>query len=67
MRMWRHQQTPRVHEPKNVTMWGCGVTNKYIEYMSLRIKGCEDTRLQEPKDMRVQGYKQGHMYLRIGG
>ena len=43
-------------------------TNKHKEYMSLRMRGCEDTRLQssthEHEDMRMQGCKQGHMNLR---
>ena len=36
-RMRGYQQAPGVHEPKDMNMWGCEDTNKYTEYMSLRI------------------------------
>ena len=45
-------------------MWRCEDTNKYLEYMNLRIWGCKDARIQartlEPKNTRMQGYKQLH-------
>ena len=45
-------------------MWECEDTNKYLEYMNLRIWGRKDARIQarthEPKDMRMRGYKQLH-------
>ena len=44
-------------------------TNKHTESMSLRKRGCENTRLQaskhQPEDMRMHGCKQGHMNMRI--
>ena len=56
---------------KDIRTWGCEDTNKHTEYTSPRIRGCEDTRLlastHEPKDMRMQGCKRGHMNLRIWG
>ena len=64
-----YQQAPRVHEPKDIRMRGCEDINEHTEYISLRIKGREDTRLQasahQPEDMRMQGCKRGHMNLRI--
>ena len=52
-----YQQAPGIHESKDMRMWWGEDTNKHTEYMSLKIKGCEDTRLQasthEPKDMRM--------------
>ena len=66
-----YQQVPRVHEPKDMKMWGCEYTNKHTDYMSLRIRGYGDMRLQasthKPEDMRMQGCKWGHMNLRIWG
>ena len=51
------QQAPREDEPKDVRMWRCEDTNKLTGYMSLRVRGCEDTRLQvstrEPEDMKM--------------
>ena len=45
-------------------MWGCEDTNKYLEYMNLKIRGCKDARIQarthEPKGMRMRGYKHLH-------
>ena len=53
-RMRGYQQAPRMYEPR---IWKCEDTNKQTEYMNLRIRGCEDTRLQtsthEPDDMRM--------------
>ena len=61
MRMRGYQQALGVHEPKNMKMWGCEGTNKRTEYMSLRIKGCEDIKLQasthEPEDMGMSGWE----------
>ena len=58
-------------EPEDMRMWECEDINKQTEYMSLRIRGCEDTRLlastHEPKDMRIQWCKQGRMNLRMWG
>ena len=71
MSMQGYQQALRVYEPKNMRMWECEDTNKHTAYMSLRIRGCEDTRFQasthEPEDMRMQGCKGGQMNLRTWG
>ena len=44
-------------------------TNKHTEHMNLKIRGCEERRLQAStqklKDIRMQGCKQGHITLRI--
>ena len=59
--MRRYQQAPRINEPKDMRIRGCKDTNKDTEYISLKIKGCDDTRLQasthEPEDMKIQGCK----------
>ena len=36
-------------------MWGCEDTNKHTEYMSLRIRGCEDASTHEDKDLKMRG------------
>ena len=60
-----YQQAPRVHEPKDMRMWGCKDTNKHQEYMNLktyegaRIRGYQQAPgVHEPKDMRTWGYQQ---------
>ena len=59
--MRKYQQALRVQEAKDMRMFVCKDTNKHIEHMGLRIRVCEDMRLQasthEPKDMRMQGCK----------
>ena len=48
-----YQESTRVHERKNMRMWGYEDTNKHTEYLRLRIRRWEDMRLQanihEPK------------------
>ena len=71
MRMRGYQEAPGVHEPKNMKMWWCEDTNKHTEYMSLRTKGYEDTRLQasthEPEDMGMQGCEDTSKYTQTLG
>ena len=71
VRMVDYQQAPRVHQLKNMRMWVSEDTNKHIEHTSLSIREWKDMSLlgttHEPDDMRMQGYKWGHMHLRIWG
>ena len=59
--MGGYQQVPRVHEPKDIRMWGCEDTNKHPEYMNLGIWRCEDAGIptsiykDNPNDKRMWG------------
>ena len=61
--MQGNQQAPRVHERKDMRMWGCNDTNKHSEYMNLRTwgvrkRGCQQARrAHQPKDKRMWGYE----------
>ena len=57
--MRRYQQTPRVHEPKDIIMWEYKDTKKHAKYMNLRIWGCQDVRIptstQSTYTFRIRG------------
>ena len=54
MKMRGYQQTHRVHEPKDKKIWGYKVTSKYTQTWGY-------------EDVRIRGYKQVHMSIKIWG
>ena len=67
LRMQGNQQAPEVHEPKDMTVWGCEDNYKHPEYINLRICGWEDVRIPTStrstwtwgyEDLRMWGYQQ---------
>ena len=70
-----YQQAPRVHETKDLRVWGCDNISKHPEYINLRAWGCEDAhRIHEPKyrirgceDMRLQASTHQPENMRMQG